>query len=367
MITTPQGFDLQAPEPLDGKMVQATIPDANTLVATRYVGLTVYALADNNEYIWNGSTWLQKVTNGYPTTQYVTVGGIGNAGRPILLNASGLVDDTMIAAGDTTAFYRLDGTRSLTADMPTAGFKLVGLGPGTQNGDSVRFEQLSGYLTVGGTAANATQLNSQAASYYLDAGNLTGTLPAGVIPTPLAVDITGNSATATRWATSRTLTLTGDVSGIIGMDGSANVSMSTSVANDSHTHTVGNITGTSDVFNRSFGTTAGTVAEGNHTHGSEILNVALPDWNMDTTASITITGATLGINVSSVIFASAWIRNDTDSQNYVPLSIHNGDGYETIDRGLNYIVLNRRTSGIFDNSGYDSTSYSRGFLTILHT
>ena len=49
-------------------------------------------------------------------------------------------------------------------------------------------------------------------------------------------DLSGNAATATKWATARTLSLTGDVTGSIGMDGTANVSINTVVANDSHTH-----------------------------------------------------------------------------------------------------------------------------------
>lgn len=49
-------------------------------------------------------------------------------------------------------------------------------------------------------------------------------------------DTTGNAATATRWATSRTITLSGDVSGSTSINGAANVSITAVVANDSHTH-----------------------------------------------------------------------------------------------------------------------------------
>ena len=44
------------------------------------------------------------------------------------------------------------------------------------------------------------------------------------------------------------------------------MNMTTIVANNSHTHTTGNITGVSDEFDKDFGTSAGTVAEGDHTH-----------------------------------------------------------------------------------------------------
>lgn len=48
--------------------------------------------------------------------------------------------------------------------------------------------------------------------------------------------ITGNAATATKLATARTISLTGDVTGSGSFDGSGNLSITATVANDSHTH-----------------------------------------------------------------------------------------------------------------------------------
>ncbi|MFW9600702.1 MAG: hypothetical protein ACMV1B_00035 [Prevotella sp.] len=46
-------------------------------------------------------------------------------------------------------------------------------------------------------------------------------------------DLVGNAATATKWQTARTLTLTGSVTGSVSVDGSGNVSMATSVSSSS--------------------------------------------------------------------------------------------------------------------------------------
>lgn len=60
--------------------------------------------------------------------------------------------------------------------------------------------------------------------------------------------ITGNAATATtattatKLATSRTISLTGDVTGSVSFDGSANASITATVADNSHSHTIANIT-----------------------------------------------------------------------------------------------------------------------------
>ena len=48
---------------------------------------------------------------------------------------------------------------------------------------------------------------------------------------------------APKWRTARTLSLTGDASGSVSWDGSANASITVAVANDSHTHAFANVTG----------------------------------------------------------------------------------------------------------------------------
>ena len=55
-------------------------------------------------------------------------------------------------------------------------------------------------------------------------------------------DATKNVLSATKLATARTITLSGDVSGSASFDGSANVTLSAQVADDSHNHTFANLT-----------------------------------------------------------------------------------------------------------------------------
>jgi len=55
----------------------------------------------------------------------------------------------------------------------------------------------------------------------------------------------GYHPNADKWTTARTLSLSGDASGSVSWDGSANATLSVTVANDSHTHVFGNITSTS--------------------------------------------------------------------------------------------------------------------------
>ena len=55
------------------------------------------------------------------------------------------------------------------------------------------------------------------------------------------LDATANAVSATKLATARTIALVGDVTGSASFDGSGNVSINAQVANDSHTHSLGNL------------------------------------------------------------------------------------------------------------------------------
>lgn len=76
-----------------------------------------------------------------------------------------------------------------------------------------------------------------AGNYTLVTVDAKGRVVAGLNPTNMSVNITGNSATATKLQTARTLQLTGDVTGSATYDGSAGTSITTTVINDSHSHT----------------------------------------------------------------------------------------------------------------------------------
>ena len=58
-----------------------------------------------------------------------------------------------------------------------------------------------------------------------------------------SASITGNSATATKLSTARTISLTGDVTGSVSFDGSANKSITAIVVDDSHNHVISNVDG----------------------------------------------------------------------------------------------------------------------------
>lgn len=66
---------------------------------------------------------------------------------------------------------------------------------------------------------------------------------AGLANVDNTADNVKNVLSATKWTTARTLSLTGDVTGNVSFDGSANVNITTTVADDSHNHVISNVDG----------------------------------------------------------------------------------------------------------------------------
>ncbi|MEN8721876.1 MAG: hypothetical protein ABF335_03205 [Alphaproteobacteria bacterium] len=71
-------------------------------------------------------------------------------------------------------------------------------------------------------------------------GDLTGDVT-GNVTGDVDGDATGNAGTATKLKTARAITLTGDASGSISFDGSANKNLAVTVQNNSHSHTLATI------------------------------------------------------------------------------------------------------------------------------
>lgn len=78
-------------------------------------------------------------------------------------------------------------------------------------------------------------------------------------------NVTGNADTATKLATARTITLTGDVTGSVGFDGAANVSITSTVVDDSHNHTISTVTGLQTALDAKYDKAGGVI--GNQTTG----------------------------------------------------------------------------------------------------
>lgn len=106
----------------------------------------------------------------------------------------------------------------------------------TGNNGFIGWDESADKFTVGTTTATGASTGSLAIT--------TGTLVANIegnVTGDVTGDVTGNADTATALATARSISLNGDVSGSASFDGSANITITAAVANNSHDHTISNI------------------------------------------------------------------------------------------------------------------------------
>jgi hypothetical protein len=99
--------------------------------------------------------------------------------------------------------------------------------------------------------------------------------------------------------------------------------------------------------------------------GVQVKIVDIGDWDMDANAS---TSVAHGLTASTIRSVTALIRNDGDTLTYdFNYDNTSGSSLSGITVGTTAINLNRATGGQFDSTAFDSTSYNRGWVSILYT
>jgi hypothetical protein len=169
---------------------------------------------------------------------------------------------TISLTGDVTGSVTgVDGTGNAsiaTTIQPNS----VALGTDT-TGDYVSTVTSGNYLTGGTTGEGSTPtLNVDATptntASKVVARDASGNFSAGTITASLS----GNATTASSLATGRSIALSGDVSGSTTFDGSGNVTITTTVADDSHNHVISNVDGLQTALDGKL-STSGKAADAN--------------------------------------------------------------------------------------------------------
>jgi len=151
---------------------------------------------------------------------------------------------TISLTGDVTGSVTgVDGTGNATI-ATTIAANSVALSTDT-TGNYVQSVASGNYITGGAAGSEGAALTigvdatpNNTASKVV-ARDASGNFSAGTITAALS----GNASTASTLATSRTISLTGDVSGSTSFNGGGNVSITATVADDSHNHVISNVDG----------------------------------------------------------------------------------------------------------------------------
>ncbi|WP_291632213.1 hypothetical protein [Clostridium sp.] len=149
-----------------------------------------------------------------------------------------------------------------------------------------------------------------------DSSRLGGVLPSGYATAAqgtkadAALPSGSNAVSATKLATARTISLSGDADGSVSFDGTADAAINITVANDSHTHDTRYYTETES--NAKYATAAqGTKADGALPSGSNAVSAT----KLATARTIDITGditaAAVSFNGTANVSISATVNNDS--------------------------------------------------------
>lgn len=130
---------------------------------------------------------------------------------------------------------RFDSSSITVSGSTLSGSVTGNAGTVTQATDDATASALNVVFTASG--ATATIKNSSKLTFTPSTGNLAATVftGAGTGLTGTAASLTAGNAS--KWSTARTITLGGDLTGSVSLDGSANVTLTAAVTNDSHSHT----------------------------------------------------------------------------------------------------------------------------------
>ena len=175
---------------------------------------------------------------------------------------SGVVNSSLTSVGTITS-GTWQGTSIANAYLANSTISGVSLGSNLNTLTlGVSGTGLSGSQTYNGSGAatftvtsNATNANTASTIVSRDAS---GNFSAGTISAALS----GNASTASALATARSIGLGGDVSGSANFDGSSNITITATVADDSHNHIISNVDGLQTALDGKLSTT-GKAADSN--------------------------------------------------------------------------------------------------------
>lgn len=107
--------------------------------------------------------------------------------------------------------------------------------------------------------------------------------------------LTGNAATADKWKTARTITLAGDLTGSVSVDGSSNVTLSAQVVDDSHNHIISNVDGLQSSLDSKINRSGDTMSGRLTVNG----RISVPNTPTSWVGGMTLTNAAINITTQN--------------------------------------------------------------------
>ena len=290
-----------------------TVLSSNTRINENILYLNEGGDATITNAVGNGSTVTFTADNTYSTGYTVDITGVNptsfnftnatiTASDSTSFTVSSSVTDTYVSGGTA------EGHAHVNVDLGWAGayddgtYAHAGLFRDSSDG---RFKVFDSYTPEPSAAVNIDTNHVSFALSDLQADTFYGAL-------------SGNASTATKWATARTITLGGDLSGSVSIDGTSDVLLTGTVADDSHNHTISNVDGlqtaidgkldsTANAVSASVWQTSRTISLGGDLSGSVAIDGST---NVTLTATIGTNSVALGTDTTGNYVAEAGVSGN---------------------------------------------------------
>lgn len=190
------------------------------LESSTYINGLVATNPTSSDNISDGDNHIRLLKSTIKATFPNVTGAV--SGTHTAINSAVTEANAATNANTASKIVKRDGSGNFSAGTITAAL----------SGNASSASTLQTARTIGGVSFNGS------ANINLPGVNTTGNQ-----------STSGNAATSSRWASARTITLAGDLSGSVSIRGDANVTLTAAVADDSHNHTISNVDGLQAALN----------------------------------------------------------------------------------------------------------------------
>lgn len=231
--------------------ISANTSNITTLTNTKVTGVT--SSTDGNVVVFDGTGGRLIKDSGKSLSSYLPLAGGTMTGNITFSDGKGLKWVTKSSKNPYMGYCTSSSDGTFVIGSLTGTTHQTGLAIGGSSGNLLW--QGNAVLTtasaisaskVSGTVASADKANKDASgntitSTYATKKELTNGLNG-------KLGSTANAVSASKWATARTITLGGDASGSVSIDGSENKTLTVTVKDDSHNHVISNVDGLQDAL-----------------------------------------------------------------------------------------------------------------------
>ena len=191
--------------------------------------------------------------------------------------ASKSTDTNLVLSGNGTGNVTLNDNVAITGDLTVSGTtttvnsetisladNIIALNSNFTSGSPTEDSGLS--ITRGGSTAKTLLWDETNDKWTVGSETFVASTFEGNLTGNVTGTVSGNAGSATVLETARTISLGGDLSGSASFNGSADISITATIADDSHNHTIANVDGLQTALNTKYesgsNVSLGTIASG---------------------------------------------------------------------------------------------------------